>query len=469
MRVSQVFFACLALSNAAAARAEDLPAVARRVADSLATVLAESADHASVTKVAILPFQETGVAAGQGAFAAELLGARFAQAAKVTVLDRAALTAIFGEQKLQVMLGRGRPDDPELAAKAGVRAIITGQLTAEGEKIRVQARLALVGSGKALGSAQGTAEAARAAAAAGATATVRTGPAESGAIEVAIRRMADGLAGGFARLPGNARYRRLAVLTFAEVGERAQKRRLGTIVAAELATVLRRDHGLLLVERERLNQVFGEMKLQQMASPDSGQASKIGQLADAQALVIGSVAEAGDRYLVTTRIVATQTGENLAAESASLADAAMVAVASDAVVLRSRGEAAVRSLVPGGGQFYNRQPAKGWAFMGATAGLLGGAVAFHLAGNAAYSKYKTATNPGSASRLYDQANTRYQVRDWLLAGAGGAWVLGIVDAYASGVDGQALLGGGVAQAGSGLSPVVQAGPGVLVAGAALRF
>ena len=70
---------------------------------------------------------------------------------------------------------------------------------------------------------------------------------ESGAIEVAMRKLSDGLAAGFGRLPGSGRYRRLAVLTFSEVGERARQKKLGTIVTAEVATNLKRDHGLFLI------------------------------------------------------------------------------------------------------------------------------------------------------------------------------------------------------------------------------
>jgi TolB-like protein len=259
--------------------------------------------------------------------------------------------------------------------------------------------------------------------------------------------MADGLAAGFAHLPGNARYRRLAVLVFSEVGEQAQKRKLGTIVAAEVATVLRRDHGLLLVEREKLGQVLGELKLQEMLNVDAGQASRIGQMADAQALVVGSVSQTGDRYLVSSRIVSTQTGETLAAESASIPEAALVAVASDAVVLRSRGDAALRSLiVPGLGQHYNHQPAKGWVFTGLAVGLAGGALWCHLAGATAHSSYESAADPDAAQRYYGQAQDLDRSRNWLLAGLATVWAVNVVDAYVSGVDGRALLGGGVALA-----------------------
>jgi TolB-like protein len=291
--------------------------------------------------------------------------------------------------------------------------------------------------------------------------TPRAAPASvaaPGSVEIAIRRLSDGLAAGFARLPGNTRYRRLAVLVFSEVGEQTQKRKLGTIVAAEVATVLRRDHGLLLVEREKLGQVLGELKLQEMLSVDASQASRIGQMADAQALVVGSVAETGDRYLVTARIVSTQTGESLAAESASIPEAALVAVASDAVVLRSRGDAALRSLlVPGMGQFYNRQPTKGWIFAGLALGLAGGAVGCQLAGSSAQSSYGTATNPTDAEKYYGQAADLYRARDWLLVGLAVTWAVNVVDAYLSGVDGKAMLGGGVA-----LTPAPLQGGGGLV-------
>lgn len=456
MRVATRLAMCAALLLCGRARAEDLPAAARRVADSLSALLAASGEAASVKSLALLPFAEgPGVAPGQGRAAAEAVAARLAQAGKVRVVDPSALKAALGEQKLQAMLGTGKVDDPELARGSGAQAAVSGQLTADGDRLRLSVKLSALPSGKAIGSAQAVADL-----------PARAAVGESAGIEVAMRRLSDGLAGGFGRIPGGSRYRRLAVLTFAEVGERTAKKKLGTILTAEIATNLRRDHGLLLVERARLGEVMGELKLQQMASPDAAQASKIGQLADAQALVIGSVAEAGDRYLVTARIVATATGETLAAESASLAEAGLTTIASDAVVLRSRGDAAFRSLlVPGLGQFYNRQPVKGWAFAGTEAALLGGALAFHLSGTQAYDDYKAFGGGGpspsaEAARLYDQATSRYRTRNWLLAGAGVVWAVNVVDAWISGVDGEAMLGGGAVAA----APVpLDGGAGFVVA------
>jgi TolB-like protein len=393
------------------------------------------------------PFGESGSAKGLGP-AAEATVATWLARGGVDVADRAKLSAVFGEQKLGAMLGSGKAaPDPQLVERAGAQAVLAGQISDEGDRLVLQLRL-VTAAGATVAQFKGSA-------ALPARAAARPPPASGGAeaIDVAMRRLSDGLAGGFERMPGSARYRRLAVLTFSETGDEAQKRKLGQVVTAEVATNLRRDHGLLLVERTKLTEVMGELRLQQMASPTSAQAGQIGKLADAQALVIGQVSDVGDRVLVNARIVATESGETLAAESASVASPGMVALAKDAVVLRSRSDAMLRSLLfPGLGQFYNRQPAKGWAFLGTEVALLGTAIGFHVSGNQAYSDYE-AVGPGAggspsaeAQRLYDLASSRYQTRNLLLVAAGAVWVASAVDAYVSGVDGEKLLAGGAVAA-----------------------
>jgi TolB-like protein len=285
--------------------------------------------------------------------------------------------------------------------------------------------------------------------------------AEAASVDVAMRRMADALAKGVARLPGNARYQRIAVLGFSEVGDEAKKRELGKVVTAELSTNLRRDHGFLLVEREKIGSVLSEVKLGEMGLVDAKSAPKVGQLADAQALVVGSVAEAGGKFLVNARVVTTETAETLAAASESIQAATLVAFSADAVVLRSRKDAVFRSaLLPGFGQLYNRQPKKAAAFAVAEVAVLGGAVAFQLLGAAAQKDYESKTTPGvlgsdpagAAADLRQQAEDRYGWRNRLLWTGAAIWALNVIDAYAFGVDGDELalapvpLGGGVGMA-----------------------
>jgi len=456
--------AWLALATSARA-ADDLAQAAGRAAAELGAAFKSSPERPAVRQILIAPLVEAPAAAGLGRVVEEALATRLAAETGVPVMDREKLSAVVGEQKLASMLGSGRSGGEEdLARLVGAQALVQGLLQESGGRLSLALRLTTAPGGKVIGTARQEADLpARAREA-------RPGSVESGSVEIAMRKLADGLAAGFARLPGSAKYRRLAVLSFGEVGEQTKKRQVGAIVTAEIATNLQRDHGLLLVERTKLSEVLGELKLQQSLGVDAAQAGRIGEMADAQGLVLGTVAEAGDRFLVNARIVSTLTGETLAAESQSVAAAGMISLASDAVVLRSRSGAVFRSLlVPGFGQFYNRQTAKGWLVIGTEVAALGSALAFHLAGDRTYSEYQevsraSGTSPSAeAERLYDSARSRYRTRDWLLVAAGAVWVANVADAYLSGVDGESLLGGG----GAGFA-LVPTGEGA-VAVASLRF
>lgn len=451
--------ALIALLLGATPRPEELPVAARFVASELSKALEATPDGRAMRRLAVTPFAEVGAARGSGVPAAELVADELARAGRLTVLEPARLSAILGEARFKAMVGGAPADEADLAKLAGVQAMVRGQLADEGDRLRLIVRL-VSAAGKELARSEAPVVLRRIAAAPAAPPPASTAgsskPVESAHVDVAIRKLADGLAGGFSKLPGSASYRRLAVLAFSEDGDQAKRRKLGSVVTAELTTRLRRDHGLLLVERQKLGQVLGELKLQQMTGGLSAkQAADIGAMADVQAVVLGSVADAGDRYLVNARIVAAQTGDTLSAESAAVPAAGMVALASDAVVLRSRSDAVFRSLLlPGWGQLYNRQPRKAWLFIGGEVALAGAAVGFHLAGNDAYDDYLARTRAdqlgGSPSQratdLYDTAASRYRARNWLVAGAAALWLLNVADAWLSGVDGASLVDAGVAAA-----------------------
>lgn len=413
----RIVASCLAVALAASApaRAEDLAAAAGALGRELGAALAKTRERAAITSIAAPPFSENGAgAAGLGAAAADAASKAFSAATKIPA-------------------GTGAP------------GLLTGSVAQAGDKLILQARVVLVATGKVLASARAEATPPKPLRVAGGV--------ESQSIEVAMRKLSDSLAAGFSKMPGDARYRRLAVLPFTDVGEEAQKRQVGTIVAAEVATDLKRDHNLLLVERQKLVEVMGELRIQQSGAIDPAHAAELGKLADAQALVIGTASNLGDHYLVDARVVSTESGETLSADSAQVNAAGMVALASDAVVLRSRKDAVFRSLlIPGWGQIYNRQPVKGFMVMGAEIGLFGAALAYHLLGEKAYSDYTSKTSAGQlgsdpsgeAAQLYDTATSRYRTRNVLLFVGGGLWIANLVDAYLSGVDGDALLSGGVA-------------------------
>ena len=440
--------AVLAVALVRPAAAEELRPAAQRVAASLLKQL-EGAKPA-VTAVAVAPLQESGTARGTG------VGKQFAEALSAALKGKLQLRdweALDKTQREKALLGGG-------AQLTAVQALILGDAAGgdAGAPVKASVRVVSVATGQSLA----TDSASLGKDAAQAAAPRARNAIESASVDVAMRKIADQLVEGFARMPGNVRYRRLAVMPFSESGGETKKRELGAVVTAELSTSLRRDHGLLLVERAKLQQVMGEIKLGQSGAVESSSAPEIGKLSDAQALVLGSVAEAGDRYLIDARIVATETAENLASASESVPAANLVAFSSDAVVLRSRKDALFRSvLIPGWGQIYNREAGKGYLFMGAEIASIGAAVALAKLGSSAESDYKSAQPPSpvpadwpqQVAALKQKAEDRYTQRNIAIAVAGSVWLLNILDAYFSGVDGDRLLGGPVADVAGGLPTV----------------
>jgi TolB-like protein len=323
----------------------------------------------------VAPLFGAGTDSAKAAFSAAL-GKALTTEAKLSLVDQAALKATLDEAALA-----GGASDAVLAdigGAFGAEAVVTGEVSELSGGHVVNLRITAIADGTILAATKLDFDAD------GAAPT-----AEAKTLETQLRRLADRLADGLGKIEGDLRYQYVAVLPFEEIGERTKDKQLGLLVSAELTTLLRRDHGLLLVERSRLSALVDEMALGQTGLVDPSKVAEVGKLAGAQALVIGSVAEAGDQYLTNARIVSVADGQVKIAEEVRLPAADLVALSSEAVVLRTRGGAVYRSiLLPGWGQLYNREPVKGGIFAAVEAASVGLAVTFHL--------------------LYDQADSRYQ-------------------------------------------------------------
>jgi TolB-like protein len=434
--------AALALALAAGpARAAGPAEEAARVARSLAQQLRARPPQPPLSSIAMAPPRAPGPVEQQGLVRvfAELLAGELTSATGLGVRDWKAVDQAAREQALRAAAAGGFG----LPAVPGVQALLVTEATGAGgdAPARLQLRLVAVPGGAVLASESGRLEPPDRASSGAVTAV---------GVDVAMRRLADQLAVGFAKMPGSARYRRLAVLPFAEVGPEARKRELGALVSAELSTDLRQNQGLLLVERARVGALMAEMKLGEMGVVDPATAPRLGKLADAQALVLGTVADAGDRFLVNARVVATETAETLSSASESVSAGTLIALSSEAVVLRSKKDAVFRSLlVPGWGQAYNRQPVKSAVFGALAAGTVGTALWFHLQGAKAqrdYDRLVTAGQLGSdpagrAAALRADAEGAYRTRNGFLWAAAGVWVVNVADAYLFGIDGDRVVDG----------------------------
>ncbi|MBT6179438.1 MAG: hypothetical protein HOI23_19505 [Deltaproteobacteria bacterium] len=254
-----------------------------------------------------------------------------------------------------------------------------------------------------------------------------------------LRKLSDQVIKNLNSMDGNLRYQRFAIANFEEIGQSSQDKQLGLVVSAQLQSMLQNDHNLFLVEREEVAKLVDEIQLGQMGLVSETDAVEIGKMSGAQALILGSVAEAGSQYLVQVRIVSVGEAKVWASAETSLPAADLITLSSDAAVLRSRSGAIYRSmLLPGWGQFYNREPLKGSVFVGGEVITAGLGAMFHIFGSQAQADYDALgvdANPEEFSDLRDQATGHYKMRNIMIYTAIGIHVLGILDAAFNGYDG----------------------------------
>ncbi len=360
--------------------------------------------------------------------------------AGVAIVDSAAVKAALDEATLS-----GDALDSamqEMAAAAGAQVLLALDAdSAAGQRV-IMARAIEVSTGKVLVAASST------------VADSGQSGATSKSLHAQLRLLSDMLAAGLDKIPGERRYQTFAVLPFDEVGATTKDKQLGLLVGSELTTLLQRDHNLMLVERSQLARVIDELSLGQSGLTDPEKTAQAGKLAGAQGLVIGTVSEVGDHYSVDARVVSVEGGEVMFATNVQLPAADLVALSSEAVVLRTRTGALYRSLLlPGWGQLYNRQGEKGAVFAGTEVAALALALVFQLQGQSYekhYKKLDAKADPGDFTKTLDNAESSYNRRNIALIVAAGVHALNIVDALwfgrsfdsavPSGSVGAALLG-----------------------------
>jgi len=253
-------------------------------------------------------------------------------------------------------------------------------------------------------------------------------------VEVGLRRLADRLIEAYQPMSkGGARYKRVAVLDFKESTELVKQKGLGTLVSAEIVTRFTKEHDIIVVERSRINQVLQELALAQQGIVDEEKAPKVGKMVEADVVVLGSVQEAGDRFVIYAQMFDVESGVTLVAEQASVKAEGLITLASDALVLRSKSGAVFRSLlIPGWGQLYNRQPEKGYTFLAIVGGMGAAAIVMQVLASVTANEYAAAKVGTDFEALASRANGFMIARSSLLIGMGVVWAYNILDAYLNG-------------------------------------
>jgi TolB-like protein len=348
---------------------------------------------------------------------------------------------------------------PQAGAKAAAKAAPAkpAKKPSKAEEEAAAAEAAAVAAAAAeVAAAEAAAAEAAAVAAAAADAEARAGAREAKAaaavaatgLDGRVRLLAEGLAVGLKRLPGDHRDQRFAVVPFENIGDEAQQRSLGLVVSELVVTDLVRDHHLPLIERAQLGAVMNELALQQSGAIDDAQVLQVGKLAGARALVVGRVSDVGADFLVSVRAIDADNGTVIVADEVKLPKAELLAFSADAVVLKSRSGAMFRSMVlPGWGQSYNGDDAKGVVLGTLTVGLgLGTIVAGALGAYTGFVVYPTAQLDSAAKDLNAadkgafvkgvRASADAQLTAAAVLGAATAiaWVVTVADAWVTGVD-----------------------------------
>jgi TolB-like protein len=102
---------------------------------------------------------------------------------------------------------------------------------------------------------------------------------------------------------------RLAVLEFRPAGAARELESLGAGLQSMLTTDLSQVAGVTLVERARLHDVQGELKLGRTAAVDPATAARAGKLAGASHIVVGTFTVVGKKLRLDSRLVEVSSGK----------------------------------------------------------------------------------------------------------------------------------------------------------------
>ncbi|MCX7958040.1 MAG: FlgO family outer membrane protein [Deltaproteobacteria bacterium] len=265
--------------------------------------------------------------------------------------------------------------------------------------------------------------------------------AEKKEIQIKLKSVARNMSKELERIKGGAIVR-VVVSSFSNNGELAKKKEIGTLVMGELMINLSKFNNIELIEREKLAKILDEMKLAQLGFADEKTAAQVGKMLQAQVVIVGEVAEAGDKFVINSRIVDVESAKVLYQEGFNSPMEGMIALSSESLVLKSKLDATYRSLIlPGWGQFYNGDKIKGVVFTVAEIGIFATAVSMHINGSRKEDEYKKTdcTDKGQdcldkVQKLKSEGEDFYKLRNYFVYGGAAVWVLNVLDAYLSGKD-----------------------------------
>ena len=253
-----------------------------------------------------------------------------------------------------------------------------------------------------------------------------------GSIQEGVQSLTNRLVTGMKKTDG-AGYRRMAVLPFEVKDAEAKTHELGRVSSELLSSRLAQVPKVVQVERDRLDAVVKEIQRSEKGELSKDSAVSVGKLLGASNIVLGTVSSSGADYLITARIVDSESGRIVTAADQIFPKAGMVALSEDVVEVKSKTGAAIRSAVfPGWGQMYNGDTSRGLTYSATFVGLAAGAITSTVLASKAENSYNENTADTVDDR--DVANGHYNRVNYFLIGLGALWAVAVADAYVTGAD-----------------------------------
>lgn len=276
----------------------------------------------------------------------------------------------------------------------------------------------------------------------------RWGGGEPTGLEAATGRLALEVASRYRPLQG-AGFDRVAVLPFREVGAAAKAKELGAVTAELVRTQLVSEHALPVTEQSAtpLEEAVFARALSEGLAPEA--ATHLATELGAPGVVLGSVTEVGDSFVLHVRLVDLRSGAIVGSTYVKVRRADLIALADDAVVKKTRIGAVYHALAPGGGQFYNGHGHywKGAVIGGGTLGGAAAATTFFLLASSQHQKALDLESSGTCvngdpddpcqPRIAAHLDNRDQYQRLgigFAAAAAALYVYGIIDAALYGRD-----------------------------------
>ncbi|PIS47036.1 MAG: hypothetical protein COT17_05470 [Elusimicrobia bacterium CG08_land_8_20_14_0_20_51_18] len=130
-----------------------------------------------------------------------------------------------------------------------------------------------------------------------------------------IKLLGERLIEGYRAKPPSLKVKKISVLNFDELGAEAKKNQIGQAVSAFLIQEFSGYPELKVVEREKLHLILKELELNFSGAISPDEIKRTGLILGVDYLLLGSVIESENQFLIQARIVDVETAEVVTAQS----------------------------------------------------------------------------------------------------------------------------------------------------------